>query len=485
MLSDIMVTEQQKQNFGIVGGGMLGLTLAWELAKQGHQVTLFESSNSLGGLASAWQLETNDGQRMVWDRHYHVTLLSDTWTRYILTELGLEQEMQWVETRTGVYADGKLYSVSNAAEFLQFPPLRLIDKLRLGGTIFYASRLRDWKKLEAVSVADWLSRLSGRRTFEKFWLPLLRAKLGENYQHASAAFIWTTIARLYAARRTGLKKEMFGYLPGGYGRLLETFAAALERKGVQLRLGHKAERIVATAENSIEVIFSNGQRETFENVLVTAPTHVAARLCEGLNRDEISRLNGVKYQGIICASLVLKKSLANYYVTNLTDDWVPFTGVIEMSALVDRKEFGGNALVYLPKYLAADDPAWQQTDEHLKEIFVSALERMYSHFRREDVLAFQVSRVRYVFPIPTLNYSERVPGMKTSVPGLSLVNSAQILNGTLNVNETVQLAVKSAAKLMQESEAGKAALADRTEQSKAEQNENAAVKASSEFVARP
>jgi protoporphyrinogen oxidase len=485
MLSDIMVTEQQQQNFGIVGGGMLGLTLAWELAKRGHQVTLFESSNSLGGLASAWQLETNDGQRMVWDRHYHVTLLSDTWTRYILTELGLEQEMQWVETRTGVYADGKLYSVSNAAEFLQFPPLRLIDKLRLGGTIFYASRLRDWKKLEAVSVADWLSRLSGRRTFEKFWLPLLRAKLGENYQHASAAFIWTTIARLYAARRTGLKKEMFGYLPGGYGRLLETFAAALERKGVQLRLGHKAERISATAENSVEVIFSNGQRETFENVLVTAPTHVAARLCEGLNRDEISRLNGVKYQGIICASLVLKKSLANYYVTNLTDDWVPFTGVIEMSALVDRKEFGGNALVYLPKYLAADDPAWQQTDEHLKEIFVSALERMYRHFRREDVLAFQVSRVRYVFPIPTLNYSERVPGMKTSVPGLSLVNSAQILNGTLNVNETVQLAVKSAAKLMQESEAGKAALADRTEQSKAEQNENAAVKASSEFVARP
>jgi protoporphyrinogen oxidase len=485
MLSDIMATEQQKQNFGIVGGGMLGLTLAWELAKQGHQVTLFESSDSLGGLASAWQLETNDGQRMVWDRHYHVTLLSDTWTRYVLTELGLEKEMQWVETRTGVYADGKLYSVSNAAEFLQFPPLRLIDKLRLGGTIFYASRLRDWKKLEAVSVADWLSRLSGRRTFEKFWLPLLRAKLGENYQHASAAFIWTTIARLYAARRTGLKKEMFGYLPGGYGRLLETFAAALERKGVQLRLGHKAERISATAENSIEVIFSNGQRETFENVLVTAPTHVAARLCEGLNRDEIGRLNGLKYQGIICASLVLKKSLANYYVTNLTDDWVPFTGVIEMSALVDQKEFGGNALVYLPKYLAADDPAWQQTDEHLKEIFVSALERMYSHFRREDVLAFQVSRVRYVFPIPTLNYSERVPEMKTSVPGLFLVNSAQILNGTLNVNETVQLAVKSAAKLMQESEVRKAALADRTEQSKAGQNENAAVKASGEFVARP
>ena len=38
----------------------------------------------------------------------------------MLKELDLEGEMQWVETKTGVYTDGKLYSVSNALEFLQF-----------------------------------------------------------------------------------------------------------------------------------------------------------------------------------------------------------------------------------------------------------------------------------------------------------------------------------------------------------------------------
>ena len=50
----------------------------------------------------------------------------------------------------------------------------------------------------------------------------------------------------------------------------------------------------------------------------------------------------------------MKCSLSNYYVTNITDE-APFTGVIEMSALVDKKEFGRNALVYLPKYVAPDD----------------------------------------------------------------------------------------------------------------------------------
>ena len=52
--------------------------------------------------------------------------------RRLLAEVGLEEDMQWNETKTGFYTDGKLYSMSNTWEFLRFPPLRLIDKLRLG-----------------------------------------------------------------------------------------------------------------------------------------------------------------------------------------------------------------------------------------------------------------------------------------------------------------------------------------------------------------
>jgi hypothetical protein len=56
----------------------------------------------------------------------------------------------------------------------------------------------------------------------------------------------------------------------------------------------------------------------------------------------------------------------------------------------------------------------------------------------------RISRVRRIFPIPTLGYSRRVPAFATSVPGLHLVSSAQIVNGTLNVNETVELAERAA-----------------------------------------
>ncbi|MBV9957426.1 MAG: NAD(P)/FAD-dependent oxidoreductase [Acidobacteria bacterium] len=442
-----MTRASESENWAIVGGGLLGMTLALRLAEAGRQVTLFESAPELGGLASAWRLG-----EVVWDRHYHVTLLSDTHLRALLDELGLEKEMRWVETRTGFYTDGQLLSMSNTVEFLKFPPLGLVGKLRLGATIFYAARVKDWKRLEKVSVAEWLRKLSGRRTFEKIWLPLLRAKLGESYRQASAAFIWATIQRMYAARRTGLKKEMFGYVPGGYARILARFGEMLEKRGVRVHLKHKRRKVETETGGALALEFEDGAREAFDQVVLTVPGTVAARACAELTEEEQAKLKGVQYQGIICASLLLKKPLADFYVTNITDSFVPFTAVIEMSALVDREQFGGHALVYLPKYVAPDDAMFDLSDEEIRESFLNAIARMYPHFERSDVVAFQVSRVPYVFPLPTLNYSDKLPAMRTSVEGLHIINSAHIVNGTLNVNETVQLAEKSAARLLSQPE---------------------------------
>ncbi|MBW8875096.1 MAG: NAD(P)/FAD-dependent oxidoreductase [Acidobacteria bacterium] len=429
------------RRWAVVGGGILGMTLAHRLARAGHDVTLFEAAEQLGGLAAAWSLNG-----VVWDRHYHVTLLSDSHLRALWAELGLADELRWAETRTGFYSGGQFHSMSNALEFLRFPPLRLVDKARLAATILHASRIRDPLPLEAVTVSDWLRRWSGERTFQTIWLPLLEAKLGRHWQRTSAAFLWATIARLYAARRTGLKKEMFGYVAGGYARVLGRFAAVLAEEGVAIRAGHAAARI-APDSNGIRVEFRNGHGETFDRVVATVPAPVAADLCQGLTAEETARLRGVQYLGIICASLLLRRPLAGFYVTNVTDPGYPFTAVVETSTLVDRAQFGGHALVYLPKYVDPEDPAFALSDGEIREAFLAGLERMVPGFDGGDVLAFRVSRVRHVFALPTLHYSRTLPPMTTSIPGLHLVNAAHIVHGTLNVDETIQLANRAAAAL--------------------------------------
>lgn len=421
-------------NWAVVGGGLLGMTIAKNLAQSGAEVTLYETEPELGGLASAWTIDNT-----VWDRYYHVILLSDSFTRDLLKELDLEQDMAWVESKTGFFTQGQFYSMSSTIEFLRFPPLGLIDKFRLGWTIFSTSKIRDWRRLENIPVADFLTQLSGRRTFERIWLPLLRAKLGENYSRTSAVFIWATIARMYAARRTGLKKEMFGYLPGGYARILERYTDHLQAQNVKVLTSCPVDGVTATDNGRICV--TSGQKSCLhDQVVMTVPSPVAAEICPTLPDSERSALHDMAYQGVICASILLKRPLSPYYITNITDSWVPFTAVIEMSALVDRRQWGGHSLVYLPKYVASGDPAFDTPDAELKREWLAALSRMHPSLQPDDILDFKISRTRHVHALTTLDYSRNLPPLATSIPGVHLVNSAHIVSGTTNVNETVALA---------------------------------------------
>jgi protoporphyrinogen oxidase len=379
----------------------------------------------------------------VWDRFYHVTLLSDSRLRAVLGELGLDDDLEWTTTKTGFFTDGKLHSLSTSYEFLRFPPLNLIDKARLAATILHASRIEDGRPLERIPVVDWLEKWSGKRVVDKIWLPLLRCKLGDNYEEASAAFIWATIRRMYAARRSGLKREMFGYVRGGYARVVDTFVGKLINDGVVMQAASPV-RAVGIESGRPRLLFADGTAQSFDRVAITAAAPLAAKLCPQLTPGERRSLEDVSYRGIVCASLLLRKPLSPYYVTNVTESWTPFTGVIEMTALVDPKNFGGKTLIYLPKYIPADDPLFNSSDAEVREKFLLGLRRMHPSLTEDDVLAFQVARVKHVFAVSTLDYSSHLPPMKTTLPGVYLANSAHIANGTLNVNETVTLAEKAA-----------------------------------------
>ena len=428
------------EKVAIVGGGILGMTAALRLAEKGYQVELFDAAPEIGGLARSWKIDN-----ITWDKFYHVVLLSDTYTRKIISEIGLENKFNWVETKTGFYSGSKLYSMSNLMEFFKFPPINLIDKFRLGFTIFAASRIKNWKKLEQIPVEKWLTRFSGKRTFNKIWLPLLKAKLGDSYKETAASFIWATIQRMYAARRTGLKKEMFGYVEGGYDTILNAFENHILEKNIEIHKGFKAE-VVEKSDEGISIIFGNGKTQSFQKVVMTTPSPIITKTVVGLSESEVAKFNSTEYLGVVCTSILLKNPISPYYVTNITDDIAPFTGIIEMSALVDKTNFNGHSLIYLPKYVKASESFYGQTDEEIEKNFLDALKAMYPHISDEEVIASRTARTPYVFALPKIGYSESLSEMKTSIPGLFCINSSYITNATLNVNDTIKLAEESVSK---------------------------------------
>ncbi len=425
----------ESKKWGIVGGGIMGMTLAHRLAQQGHNVTLFEAAPELGGLVSSWKMNNVE-----WDKFYHVILLSDFRTRNILKEIGLENNIKWVETKTGFYINGRLYSMSDTIEFLKFPTLNFVDKFRLGLTIIVASKIKNWRRLEKIPVTNWLQKWSGKNTFNKIWLPLLRAKLGESYQKTSAVFIWATIQRMYGARRSGLKKEMFGFVDGGYKKVIKSFKEVLIKENVIIKNNFVATEVNTSPAGKPQIVFINKETEEFDEVIVTLPSAISAKICTELSTFEKKRLNDVEYLSVICVAVLLDKSISNFYVTNITDSWVPFTGVIEMTALVDKKYLDGNTLVYLPKYVVANDPLFNQSDDEIENYFKENLKKMYPNICDNNIKFIGVARAKHVITVAKLNYSDLLPDIKTSVSNLYIINTSHIKDGTLNVNETIRVA---------------------------------------------
>lgn len=430
------MTGATAERWAVVGGGMLGQTLALRLRQSGKDVTLIEAAPDLGGLAAAWSVGD-----VTYDKFYHVILPFDHLLLTLLGEIGLTDDLVWRATRTGFYSDGALQPLNGALDYLRLRAVGPIGKARLALLMMIAARIRDGRPLEQIAVRDWLVRWCGQACYDRIWHPLLRAKLGDNASLASAAFIWASIRRLYLARKGSNKVEQLGFVDGGYARILAALRQHLTDQGVRISAGTPVSRIFRSGDQVL-VQTPSGTR-AFDNVVSTLSARASRAVCDGLSPDETARLDGVVYQGILCASVVLKRPLAGNYLTYLTDESLPFTAVVEMSSLTGTERFAGRTLVYLPRYATADDPFWHLADTEIEARFLDGLRRVHPEITDADVLGFKLARVREVMAVPTLGYSDSVPGVETSVPGLFLVNSAQITDGTLNVNATLGVVEKA------------------------------------------
>ncbi len=417
---------------GIVGGGFMGLALAHKISKTNATVKVFERDSQPGGLSTYH----NYGS-FIWDKFYHVILPTDNYLIGLIEELGLGESLCWRRSFTGYYVKNEFYSISSSKEFLLFPPLGIFDKMMLGYTIFYGSRIKNWKKLEQISVKDWLIRVGGKRTYDNFWSPLLMAKLGENHKKVSAVFIWTYIKRLFQARSSAAQKEHMGYVAGGYKTVFDRLTKLLIKTESEVILNSSVKNICASPSGGISLSYDD-KIEHFDKVIFTAPLNILEKVTSSDLYEISGNMQPVEYLGVICLILITKKPLTPYYVLNIADKEIPFTGVIGMSTLVDLDQTSGNHLTYFPKYVASDHPFWNKSDEELQSILLSGVQRLYPTFDKSDMRSAHVHKALKVQPLQVLNYSNIIPTIQTKHPDFYVLNTSQFVNETLNNNSVVK-----------------------------------------------
>ncbi len=417
----------------IIGGGWTGLVLAHHLAGEGSKVDLFERSQQLGGL-STYQRYGD----FFWDRFYHVILPTDHALLHFIEEIGLKEKLDWTHTATGFYVDNEFYSLSSTRDFLLFPPLNLWQKVRLGFTIWFGSKVRDWRRVEGIPVDDWLLRLGGRATFENFWKPLLLAKLGENYHRVSAVFIWTYIKRLFGARSgSSAKREQMGYLEGGYKTAIDRVQELLYERNANIHLQSTVSKVYPNVNEGIQLDV-NGEHKVFDKVIFTGPTNILKQIASPALLDIGGTSSEVEYLGVICMVLILNKSITPYYVLNIADDEIPFTGVIGMTNLVDKRNTGGCDLVYLPKYVSSNDPILWKSDQEIKDLFYRGLFKLYPGLKTSNIVHMTINRAIKVQPLQVLHYSKLVPKVTTLHKDFYVLNTSQFVDDTLNNNSVVK-----------------------------------------------
>jgi protoporphyrinogen oxidase len=443
----------------VVGGGISGLVTAYRLASSGVPVTLFESADRFGGLGGQFD---HHGRSL--DKFYHVILPTDEHLLGLARDLGLGDAIYWEETSLGFLYRRRMYSLGGPADLLRFDPVPFSDRIRLGLTALWAAHVAKPEPLDMITVEDWLRRLSGRRAFDLLWRPLLEAKFGDAYRTIPALWYWASFNR-----EKGTKKEVKGYIGGGYGAVALALIERAKAAGAQLRTGCAVERVAlahagddGTVRDDTGVLLRvNGEDNAFERVVFCTPFAAVPRLSDPETLGH--HLGGLPleldHQGVVTVLVMLRRQLSPYYWLPVVDCGVPFRGIVETTRVIREEDAGSRHLVYLLNYVHRDTEEFARTDEDLAASYVAGLLELFPDVTGEDILSTHVFRAPYVEPIWTPGYSRRVPPFEL-VPGrVYLATTAQVYPNVTSWNTSIRLATGVANRIVKSADAARSSQA--------------------------
>lgn len=434
-------TKGARKRIGIVGGGMAGLTAAYRLAKAGHEVTLWERSERLGGQAVAFPVNGNSLEYF-----YHHLFQSDREIVALIDELGISDKLLWLPSNVGYFAEGKIYPLNGAKDLLRLPVIPLHDRVRLGMVTAYLQRRTDWKPYEKVTASAWLRRALGENAYRKTLGAQLDAKFGRYADQVAMVWFWGKIWLRTTSRKSPLEQERLGYIKGSFNVLIDRLAEAGREAGATINPGVGPSRVRPIGDGTWSVEF-DGDRpaETMDAVIVTTPSPIMLKLVPELPAEYQAKLTGMTYEAAVVALLEMNQPLSDIYWLNIADRDLPFTGVIEHTNFMPPSDYGNKRYVYLSKYLETDDPYFSMDDEALIDAYVPYLKRINPRFERGWIDRSWVFRERAAQPIVTLNYSERIPEHRTPLENLYLANTTQIYPEDRGTNYSVRLGDQIAA----------------------------------------
>lgn len=430
----------EKKSIAIIGAGAAGMSAAWDLVRAGHDVTIYEGEDRVGGLASGFKDETWDWSL---EKFYHHWFEGDKHILGLIDEIGHSDKVIFPRPKTSYWIDGDIVrSEISPTSVLQLPLSKMaLPRFALAGAFIKLTPF--WKPLEGITADEWLRRYMGREGYERFFKPLLIGKFGTEYDRVNMAWLWARVVS---------RSLKLGTFEGGFQHFLDLLAEALQGRGVTIKLSTRVDQIAL--DGTQPVIHIGDETHRYDRIISTTSPKIMLRLTPRLADTAYGdKMRALKSIGGLVVIFALKQQLLTdgTYWLNLpattpekSKAEFPFLALVEHTNYLDPSHYGGDRLVYCGDYVPPEHEYFRLSEEELAERFKPALKKVNPNFDESWIRKTWVFRAPYAQPVPYVNHSENIPPLQTPLPGIIWASMSQVYPWDRGTNYAVEIGRRAA-----------------------------------------
>ena len=291
-------------DIAVLGAGPAGLMTALKAREQGHEVTIFEASDRVGGMAASFEVA---GQRVDFGSH-RLHPATDPEIMSLIKSL-LGDDLQTRERH------GRIRLKNQWIGF----PLRTLDMIkhlpiRFSGAVAFDTITKPLRSSRTSDFESEIQRRLGPTVAREFYGPYTTKLYGVDPSHLTTELSNRRVSAAgplhiikNAVRASRPEGRIFYYPRRGYGQIAESLAETAIDRGVKLELRSPA-RQVTTKQDRVEVTCGNTSIDV-NTVFSSIPLNALIQTLDPPPPAElVTAIDRQRTRGMLIAHLVVPRS---------------------------------------------------------------------------------------------------------------------------------------------------------------------------------